>query len=222
MLKMSRMFRSKVLVLALLLALILPLQCENRSYKNHRGGSSGKKKVVIIGEMSDIAYELASNASSNYALSDVTFEDYEDFTSRNNHQQQNHQQTQYRRPRQRPIVTKRSGYMPMSSSGSAQQGGGSVFVPVAAYSVTHSRVGGGPGSQGQTIRRMRPGLYIYNHLLRALMDFRTLYSFESSQKQQHPAYASILLAREDDRKRGLWLCPKAGDCRISRPVFLRA
>lgn len=106
----------------------------------------GKKKVVIIGEMSDLAYDLATNSSNNYALSDVTFEDYDDFTSRNN------------KVRQRPVaLRKRTGYMPSSSLESSDPG--SVFVPVAAYSVTHSRVGEQGSSSGQVMRRSKPGKY---------------------------------------------------------------
>ena len=127
-------------------------------------GSSGKKKVVIIGEMSDLAFEMATNASAstNYAVDDVTFADYDDAPpSHPNEDPESHYYQPHRpshghppkyslqdsrgKGRVRPYVGKRT------ASGLSQPPG-SVFVPVAAYSVTHSRVGSGPGG----VRRMRP------------------------------------------------------------------
>lgn len=129
-------------------------------------GRAGRKKVVIIGEMSDLAFEMATNASAstNYAVDDVTFADYddpphEDMQSPHDNLQPHrfspsthskfHLQGSRTRPRVRPWVGKRT----VANSG-ASMSPGSSFVPVAAYSVTHSRVGPGPNG----VRRMRPGM----------------------------------------------------------------
>lgn len=106
----------------------------------------GKKKVVIIGEMSELAYELASNSTSNYALSDVTFEDYDEFALRTPSPL-----AAPTRPHRRVVVGKRSGYQ----SGQQGQPSSGQFVPVAAYSVTHSRVGSGQSGQQSGVRRQR-------------------------------------------------------------------
>lgn len=160
--------------------------------KSSRG--EGKKKVVIIGEMSDLAFEMATNASAstNYALDDVTFADpqhdhdhYEDRPppmssyskypsapyEREHHYHHrfpshysgsryypsasspsysstgHYGKRGYSRPKSQ-FVTKKTMLGPPTSSSTSP---GSVFVPVAAYSVTHSRVG--PNG----VRRMRPG-----------------------------------------------------------------
>lgn len=145
-----------------------------RAHATNTGSSSGKKKVVIIGEMSDLAFEMATNASAstNYALDDVTFADYDDAPpfqqsdDSETHQHHRHSPSHHSkytfqdgrgRTRVRPWVGKRT------ASGLTQSPG-SVFVPVAAYSVTHSRVGSGPGG----VRRMRPGEFPF--LLQMIID----------------------------------------------------
>jgi hypothetical protein len=170
---------NNILMLLLLIDSCLIFQsilCKRIHAKNTSGGysgsgggggnsSSGKKKVVIIGEMSDLAFEMATNASAstNYALDDVTFADYD--PQQNEDPEPHHHQ--YDRPyNHRPYSGGHSKYSLSDSRGKVHRvrpwvgkrttsgltnSPGSVFVPVAAYSVTHSRV----GSNG--VRRMRPG-----------------------------------------------------------------
>ncbi|KAI1304103.1 hypothetical protein HDE_01867 [Halotydeus destructor] len=130
----------------LLICAILFLSLVTSGQRSHSNRKRGKKKVVIIGEMSDFGYELAAN-SSNLSLNEVSFEDYDDFTNR---------QINYHKYR-RPVVVKRTGYGPMSAQpGGGRTPSGSVFVPVAAYSVTHSRVGTGDSvTSGGSVRRMK-------------------------------------------------------------------
>lgn len=138
--------------------------CKRTHASNTGSSSSGKKKVVIIGEMSDLAFEMATNASAstNYALDDVTFADYDDAAAPPSHQNDDHE-THYHHHRHSPSKYSlqeargknriRSWVGKRTQAGGLAQPPGSVFVPVAAYSVTHSRVGSGPGG----VRRMRPG-----------------------------------------------------------------
>lgn len=130
--------------LVLLIGWLCLVSCDDNYHRKARS----KKKVVIIGEMSDLAFgDLTANSSNhNYALNDVVFEDYDDFTERT---------------RKRPIraFTKRTGYSP-SNVIQPPNGGGSVFVPVAAYSVTHSRV------NNNGLRRRGPGKWLMQLLQR--------------------------------------------------------
>ena len=121
--------------------------------------SRSKKKVVIIGEMSDMAFaDLTANAS-NVNINDVYFDDYDDYSPK--------AKPYHRRPAPSPTYSsssssspyrgfsKRNGYVSPNAMGQAPQG--SVFVPVAAYSVTHSRVNPGQG-QSNLVRRRGPGI----------------------------------------------------------------
>lgn len=162
-----------------------PISSERRAGGIKNARSEGKKKVVIIGEMSDLAFEMATNASAstNYALDDVTFadHDYDHFDDRPLPMNQRYPHPPYDRDhhhfhRLPPHYSRYYPYPSASSSSSRLRGkggysrpksqyvtkktlvspassspSGSVFVPVAAYSVTHSRVG--PNG----VRRMRPG-----------------------------------------------------------------
>src|SRR5688500_8050833 len=68
---------------------IFPSSTESKRPSASSKDEKGKKKVVIIGEMSDLALEMATNASAstNYALDDVTFADgdYDDHDSSSFH-----------------------------------------------------------------------------------------------------------------------------------------
>ena len=171
------------LVLLLLIdsCLIIGSTLCKRSHHHHSSssgggsGGSGKKKVVIIGEMSDLAFEMATNASAstNYAIDDVTFADYNDSPASSLVDEESDGLSvgsRFHRPSSSASFSKTYGSSrgrtraripwgqgsKRTTSGLAMPASspaGSVFVPVAAYSVTHSRVGSSPSS----VRRMRPG-----------------------------------------------------------------
>lgn len=162
--KMRAGSRQSILLLLLIdsFFMIGNMMCKRSSGSGDR---SGRKKVVIIGEMSDLAFEMATNASAstNYAVDDITFADYDDPQHEDLQQPDSlsplphrfspsvnskfHlQQSRTRPARVKPWVGKRT-------ASNISKAPGSVFVPVAAYSVTHSRVGPGPNG----VRRMRPG-----------------------------------------------------------------
>lgn len=160
-------------VIFLLTLAIFPSSIESKRPPASSKDGKGKKKVVIIGEMSDLAFEMATNASAstNYALEDVTFADgdYDDHDSSSLHDRppvtRYHQR--YRGSSRRPIPLRVGSEWGKKRTPSPTPNSyydrrhhvhhhsppGSVFVPVAAYSVTHSRIGGTAGG----VRRMRPG-----------------------------------------------------------------
>lgn len=124
--------------------------------RSDRTDGEGKKKVVIIGDM--IAFEMITNASAstNYTLDDVTFADG-DYDDHDNDGSPPPPLFRYHSSG-RPIplrgdeVKKRSP--PYYDQRHVRHNPpGSVFVPVAAYSLTPSRIGG----RDSGVRRTRPG-----------------------------------------------------------------
>lgn len=135
----------------LLLLLLLSL----RSY----AGRPGRKKVVIVGEMSDAAFELATNASASSASQSNLDEEYD-------------------LPPPMPPVYRRPVRKRVSRPSVAGGQPGGLFVPVAAYSVTHSRR---PNSHAGSNRRMRPATTesaVYGYVQKPdLVEFRGQYFY---------------------------------------------
>lgn len=133
----------------LLCLLIICLTCN--------AGRPGRKKVVIVGEMSDAAFEMATNASASSSSSSHLDDDYDAPPVAS---------SMVRRPIRKRIHRPSSG------------GNSGLFVPVAAYSVTHSRR---PSSPHTSNRRMRPSTTesaVYGYLQKPdLVEFRGQYFY---------------------------------------------